>query len=99
MLNRELAEIGVKQETVNASKVFDCPKCGRKFSLFQSRAIACRSCPMVNKSCGYVRCIHCDAEFPLESLSGLSGEDSRRTSDHMGRVVDGYYENMGYRKA
>ena len=66
VLTPEMARRGITPQLSRTTKQITCPKCGKNFSLFQSRAIACVGCPKSGTSCNYaLLCIHCDAEFPL----------------------------------
>ena len=54
-----------------------CPSCGREFSLFQSRAVACKYCPKAASRCPNVRCPYCDNEFPIAGFIVPDGEKAK----------------------
>ncbi len=95
-LTPEMARSGVTPQMLSAAHRFKCPKCGREFSLFQSRAIACRSCPQSTKNCKYVRCIHCDTEFPIKGLIVNTKEKEKFITNYVNGVVKNYHNSFGY---
>ena len=82
-LTPEMARAGVTPQLLSSTHRFTCPRCGKEFSLFQSRAIACRACPQANKNCKFVRCVHCDAEFPLNGFVVNTKEKEKFLSNYM----------------
>ena len=56
---------GVNNDLKVAARRYLCPNCGHEFSLFQSRAVACKYCPQASQNCPNVRCPYCDSEFPI----------------------------------
>lgn len=59
---------GIDNKLKVAARRYLCPTCGREFSLFQSRAVACKFCPKASSRCPYVRCPYCDNEFPIDGF-------------------------------
>ena len=64
-LTPEEKAAGITPNLKIAARRYLCPKCGREFSLFQSRAVACKYCPKAGDRCPNVRCPYCDSEFPI----------------------------------
>lgn len=98
VLTPEMARAGVTPQLLSSTHRFKCPNCGKEFSLFQSRAIACRGCPQASKDCKYVRCPWCDKEFPLQGFVVNTKEKEDFLSKYMNGVVGNYYKNFGYRR-
>lgn len=98
VLTPEMARAGVTPQLLSSTHRFICPNCGKEFSLFQSRAIACRSCPMVNKNCKFVRCVHCDKEFPIQGFVVNTKEKEKYLSNYMNGVVGKYHNNFGLKR-
>lgn len=92
-----MARAGVTPQLLSSTHRFQCPNCGKEFSLFQSRAIACRSCPKANQNCKFVRCIHCDKEFPMQGFVVNTKEKEKFLANYMDKTVGNYYKNFGYR--
>ena len=67
-LTPEMARAGVTPQLLSSTHRFTCPRCGKEFSLFQSRAIACKYCPKADQNCPNVRCPHCDKEYPIRGF-------------------------------
>ncbi len=59
---------GINNDLKVAARRYLCPNCGKEFSLFQSRAVACKYCPQANQNCPNVRCPHCDKEYPIKGF-------------------------------
>ena len=97
VLTPEMARRGVTPQLLRTTKQITCPKCGKSFSLFQSRAIACVGCPKSGTSCNYARCIHCDTEFPLTAepnwVANRVGE--KNLSNYMNNIVNNYNTSVG----
>ena len=97
VLTPEMARRGITPQLLRTTKQIICPKCGKTFSLFQSRAIACVGCPKSGTSCNYARCIHCDAEFPLTAerkwVANRVGE--KNLSNYMNNIVRTYNTSVG----
>lgn len=81
---------GINTELKVAAKRFLCPNCHREFSLFQSRAVACKHCPKANQNCPNVRCPHCDSEFPI---SGFIVPD-KQDAVHLNQYTDTVFNNF-----
>lgn len=87
---------GIDPKLKVAARRYLCPTCGREFSLFQSRAVACKFCPKASSRCPYVRCPHCDNEFPIDGFIVPEGnkQDGRimqdYADDHMNRWSETY---------
>lgn len=45
LITPEERAAGIHKDLKIAARRFLCPNCGHEFSLFQSRAVACKSCP------------------------------------------------------
>ena len=95
-LTPEMARAGVTPQLLTSTHRFTCPNCGKEFSLFQSRAIACRACPQANKNCKYVRCVHCDMEFPINGFIVNTKEKEKFLSNYMRGIVGNYHNSFGY---
>ena len=80
----------ITKELKIAAKRFLCPTCGTEFSLFQSRAIACKYCSKANQNCPFVRCPRCDTEYPLEGFIVPDKEDRV----HMNQYADTVFNNF-----
>jgi hypothetical protein len=100
VLTPEMARRGITPQLLRTTKQITCPKCGKSFSLFQSRAIACVGCPKSGTSCDYARCIHCDTEFPLisESKWVANKVGERNLSTYMNNIVNNYNTSVGKTK-
>ena len=90
-LTPEERSANITKELKIAARRFLCPNCGKEFSLFQSRAIACKYCPQANKNCPNVRCPHCDSEFPLQ---GFIVPDNKEDRIHMNKYSDTVFNNF-----
>ncbi len=90
-LTPEERAAGITKDLKVAAKRFLCPTCGKEFSLFQSRAVACKYCPKANQNCPNVRCPYCDSEFPL---SGFIVPDKQDVV-HMNNYADNVFNNFG----
>jgi predicted amidophosphoribosyltransferase len=95
-LTPEMARAGVTPQLLSSTHRFICPRCGKEFSLFQSRAIACRACPQANRNCKFVRCVHCDYEYPLNGFVVNTKEKEKFLANYMNGVVDNYHKSFGY---
>ena len=80
-----VVEAGIHKDLKIAARRYLCPNCGREFSLFQSRAVACKACPQANQNCPYVRCPFCDKEYPI---SGFVVPESKEDQVHMSQYAD-----------
>lgn len=98
VLTPEMAKAGVTPQMLSSTHRFKCPNCGKEFSMFQSRAIACRGCPQANQGCKNVRCVHCDKEFPILGFVVNTKEKERFLSNYMGNVVGRHYNSFGYNR-
>ncbi|MGE4274951.1 MAG: hypothetical protein AB7E27_02670 [Candidatus Methanomethylophilaceae archaeon] len=97
VLTPEMARAGITPQLLSSTHRFKCPNCGKEFSLFQSRAIACRSCPKANQNCRFARCVHCDKEFPMQGFVVNTKEKEKFLANYMDKTVNHYYNNFGYR--
>ena len=84
-LTPEERAAGIHKDLKIAARRFLCPNCGHEFSLFQSRAVACKACPKANQNCPYVRCPYCDSEYPIK---GFIVPDSKEDQVHMSANAD-----------
>lgn len=79
-----------------AARRYLCPNCGREFSLFQSRAVACKACPKASSNCPNVRCPYCDKEYPIRGfIVPDSKEDARQINNYTDRVFDKWQDSFG----
>ena len=83
-LTPEEQAAGINNTLKVAAHRFMCPNCGKEFSLFQSRAVACKYCPQASNNCPNVRCPFCDNEYPLAGFVVPDKADAR----HMNRYTD-----------
>ena len=95
-LTPEMARAGVTPQLLSSTHRFTCPNCGKVFSLFHSRAIACRACPHANKNCKYVRCVPCDMEFTINGYIVNTKEKEKFLSNYMRGIVGNYHNSFGY---
>jgi len=95
VLTPEMRSVGVTPQLLSACHRFKCPKCGKEFSMFQSRAIACRGCPQANRDCKFVRCPHCDHHFPINGTIVNTKEKAHFMNRYMGNIVNNYYKSYG----
>jgi predicted amidophosphoribosyltransferase len=86
---------GVTPALKKTTKRIKCPRCGAEFSLFQSRAIACKGCRKSTFGCQMVRCLRCDYEFPLQGPIVKSWDKQKVLSDYMNGIIDRYYNSVG----
>lgn len=52
-----------REVSLAASDIYVCPRCFHRFSLLQSRGIACIGCREAVFGCNKLRCPRCDFEF------------------------------------
>lgn len=52
-----------KEVSLATSNIYECPQCHYRFSLLQSRGIACIGCRNSVFNCNKLRCPKCDFEF------------------------------------
>ncbi|MCE5296882.1 MAG: hypothetical protein WC375_08600 [Methanomassiliicoccales archaeon] len=97
-LTPELRRAGVTPELMKTTKRLKCPRCGKEFSLFQSRAIACVGCPKSTTNCRYARCVHCDQEFPLQDFNVATKEQEQFVSRYMNGILANYRDSVGKTK-
>ena len=84
-LTPEMARAGVTPQLLSSTHRFKCPNCGKEFSLFQSRAVACKACPKASQNCPNVRCPYCDKEYPIR---GFVVPDNKADQVHMSQYAD-----------
>ena len=80
-----------------AAHRFVCPNCGNEFSLFQSRAVACKYCPQASNNCPYVRCPYCDKEYPLSGFVVPDKQDARQMNQYTDRVQGNFADTYNRR--
>ncbi|HSV42540.1 MAG TPA: hypothetical protein VLH13_03915 [Methanomassiliicoccales archaeon] len=97
-LTPELARAGVTPQLMKTTKRIKCPRCGKEFSLFQSRAIACVGCPKSTTNCRFARCVHCDQEFPLQDFNVKTKEQEQYVSHYMNDILANYRNSVGKTK-
>ncbi|MCQ2085540.1 MAG: hypothetical protein MJZ21_05275 [archaeon] len=98
-LTPEEKAAGINEKLKVAARRYLCPKCGREFSLFQSRAVACKYCPKASDRCPNVRCPYCDSEFPINGFVTPSGsrEDERTITDYTDQVFNRWADRYNRR--
>lgn len=94
-LTPEMRRVGVTPALMKTTQKMRCPHCGLEFSLFQSRAIACKGCRKGAYGCNLARCLRCDYEFPIQGPLVNSWEKERQLSDYMSTIVDNYNKSVG----
>lgn len=97
-LTPEMARAGVTPQLMKTTKRIQCPRCGKEFSLFQSRAIACVGCPQSVTNCRYARCVYCDTEFPLAEFNVKTKEQEHFVSHYMNDILANYRNSVGKTK-
>lgn len=95
VLTEQMKQAGVTSALLKTTKKIKCPYCGFEFSLFQSRAIACKGCRKAAYGCQLARCLRCDAEFPLEGPLVKDWEKQKLLADYMNGIVSKYNKSMG----
>ncbi len=95
VLTEHMRQLGVTPALLKTTKKIKCPRCGMEFSLFQSRAIACKGCRKAALGCEHVRCLRCDFEFPLEGPIVKTWDKQKQLSEYMNNVVGNYYKSVG----
>jgi hypothetical protein len=94
----EESAAGINPDLKMAARRFLCPTCGKEFSLFQSRAIACKACKQANQNCPNVRCPHCDNEFPIKGFVVQSKQESKRLNDYADGVFTNWDNAYGFNR-
>lgn len=94
-LTPEMREMGVTPNLMKTTKKIKCPRCGLEFSLFQSRAIACKGCKKGAYGCQLVRCLRCDLEFPMEGPLVKDRQQQKMLSSYMNNIVSNYNKSVG----
>ena len=95
-LTPEERAAGINSDLKVAARRFLCPNCGREFSLFQSRAVACKACPKAGSNCPYVRCPFCDKEYPIQGFIVPDNKaDMVRTNQYSDRVFNNWQDAYG----
>ncbi|MFP4545354.1 MAG: hypothetical protein ACLFPN_00725 [Methanomassiliicoccales archaeon] len=95
VLTSHMKQVGVSNKLLKTTKRLTCPRCGKEFSLFQSRAIACKGCKFATMGCKFARCPFCDQEFPLSSMWVDSKEKEKVLSNYINNVVKNYHDSVG----
>ncbi len=90
-----MERMGVTPALMKTTQKLKCPNCGAEFSLFQSRAIACRGCKKGAFGCQMARCLRCDQEFPLAGTLVNGIESQKVLSTYMNHIVDNYNKSVG----
>mgnify|MGYP000855906059 CR=1 FL=1 len=96
-LTPEERSAGINSNLKVAAHRFLCPTCGREFSLFQSRAVACKFCPKASQNCPYVRCPYCDSEFPLKGFIVPDKQDQVTMNNYADRLFDRWADTYNRR--
>ncbi len=89
-LTPEERAAGINRDLKVAARRYLCPNCGNEFSLFQSRAVACKYCPQANQNCPNVRCPYCDKEFPIR---GFVVPDNKQDEVQINNYTDKVFNN------
>jgi DNA-directed RNA polymerase subunit RPC12/RpoP len=95
VLTPEMERVGVTPALLKTTKKITCPRCGLEFSLFQSRAIACKGCRQASFGCQLARCLRCDTEFPLQGPLTKDREKQKLLADYMNNIVGNYNKTVG----
>ncbi|HQA21579.1 MAG TPA: hypothetical protein PLD09_06880 [Methanomassiliicoccaceae archaeon] len=95
VLTPEMRNIGITPALLKTTKKITCPYCGLEFSLFQSRAIACKGCPKSSYGCELARCLRCDNEFPLQGPLVKDREKQKLLANYMNNIVANYNKTTG----
>jgi len=95
VLTDHMRQAGVTPALLKTTKKITCPRCGMEFSLFQSRAIACKGCPQASFGCQMARCLRCDHEFPLQGPLTKDWEKQKLLADYMNNIVGKYNTSVG----
>ncbi|MCK9322956.1 MAG: hypothetical protein RBR05_02950 [Candidatus Methanomethylophilaceae archaeon] len=96
-LTPEEKAAGISKELKVAAHRFLCPTCGKEFSLFQSRAVACKYCVKANQNCPNVRCPYCDTEYPLSGFIVPDKQDSTHMNQYADNVFNGFDDTYNRR--
>lgn len=95
VLTPHMRQMGVTHKLLKTTKRITCPRCGKEYSLFQSRAIACRGCRFAATNCKYARCPFCDQEFPLSEIWVDTQEKEKVLASYMNQVIGNYHDSVG----
>lgn len=98
-LTPEEKAAGIDAKLKVAARRYLCPKCSREFSLFQSRAVACKYCPKASDRCPNVRCPYCDSEFPISGFITPAGSrsDERIINDYTDDIFNRWADRYNHR--
>ena len=97
-LTPEERAAGITKDLKVAARRYLCPNCGREFSLFQSRAVACKACPKAGSNCPYVRGPFCDQEYPISGfVVPESKEDQVRMTQYSDKVFNRWQDSYNRR--
>ena len=95
VLTSHMRQVGVTHKLLKTTKRLECPNCGKEFSLFQSRAIACKGCKFATMGCKFARCPFCDFEFPLTSMWVDTKEKEKVLANYMNNIIKDYHDSVG----
>ncbi len=95
VLTPHMRQMGISHKLLKTTKQITCPRCGKDFSLFQSRAIACKGCRFATKDCKFARCPFCDHEFPLTSMWVDNNAKQKVLANYMNKIIDDYHQSVG----
>jgi DNA-directed RNA polymerase subunit RPC12/RpoP len=95
VLTEHMKQSGVTPALLKTTKKIKCPNCGLEFSLFQSRAIACKGCKKGAFGCQLARCLRCDTEFPLQGPLVKDWEKEKLLAQYMNNIVANYNKSVG----
>ncbi|MDD3233038.1 MAG: hypothetical protein PHT00_02570 [Candidatus Methanomethylophilus sp.] len=96
-LTPEETSAGITPKLKVATHRFMCPVCGKEFSLFQSRAVACKYCPKASSNCPNIRCPYCDSEFPLSGFVVPNKKDQVTMNQYADRLFDRWADTYNRR--
>lgn len=88
---------GINRDLKVAARRFLCPNCGNEFSLFQSRAVACKYCNKANQNCPNVRCPYCDKEFPIAGFIVPDKQDAVHMNNYTDKVFNNFADSYNRR--
>ncbi|MBC7126591.1 MAG: hypothetical protein H5T32_00050 [Candidatus Methanosuratus sp.] len=79
------------------AEIYECPHCHYRFSIFQSRGIACVGCREAVFNCPNLRCPKCDFEFRLDHGKSDVGDAifTRRLSSFIRKDMKNFGERFG----
>ncbi len=83
----------VREVSKVTAEIYECPNCHYRFSIFQSRGIACAGCREAVFNCPRLRCPRCDYEFPIKNRN--NEVILRKISDLIKKDMKNFGERFG----